>query len=130
MRDLPVPEDAGPGTRIEMVTGINGRGDVLAEQDYEVPETEQHLQGSYPVLWPGDESPARTLAPSGSGTLEPSHVQDIDESGRIVGYDWRGPWHEYRPFVRTPPHTGPGSSPGVRARTRTAPSRRSARRRT
>ncbi|MCX5072102.1 hypothetical protein OHA84_30760 [Streptomyces sp. NBC_00513] len=115
VRDLPVPADAGPGTRIEMVTGINGRGDVLgmSEQDYEVPETGEHLRGSHPVLWPGDGSPARTLAPSGGGTPESSHVQDIDESGRIVGYDWRGPWHEYKPFVWTPPHTGPGSSPGV-----------------
>ncbi|MGW7194427.1 hypothetical protein, partial [Streptomyces sp. NPDC054838] len=115
VRELPVPADAGPGTRIKMVTGINRAGDVLgqAEQDYEVPETGEHLQGTYPVLWPADGTAARLPAPTGTGTLEESYVQDLDESTRIVGYDWSGPWHEYTPWVWTPPHTGPGSSPGT-----------------
>ncbi|WP_158717848.1 hypothetical protein [Streptomyces sp. NRRL F-2664] len=110
VRELPVPPDAGPATRITMVTGINNRGDILgmATQDYEVPETGAHLEGTYPVLWPGDGSPARLLAPS----MNDSYVQDLDESGRIVGYDWAGPWHEYRTWVWEPPLTGSGTSPG------------------
>ncbi|WP_327266248.1 hypothetical protein OG444_37010 [Streptomyces sp. NBC_01232] len=110
VRELPVPADAGPGTRITMVTGINNQGDILgmATQDYEVPETGQHLEGTHPVLWPGDGSAARLLAP----TANESYVQDIDESRRIVGYDWAGPWHEYAPLVWEPPLTGPATAPG------------------
>lgn len=110
VRELPVPADAGPGTRITMVTGINNHGDILgmATQDYEVPETGAHLEGTHPVLWPGDGSAARLLAP----TMNESYVQDLDESGRIVGYDWSGPWHEYRTWVWEPPIGGPGTSPG------------------
>ncbi|UUY51437.1 hypothetical protein NRK68_31905 [Streptomyces yangpuensis] len=110
VRDLPVPADAGPGTRITMVTGINNRGDIIgmATQDHEVPETGEHLENTYPVLWPGDGTAARLLAPSGND----SYVQDLDESGRIVGYDWAGPWHEYRTWVWEPPLTGPGTTPG------------------
>ncbi|MFF1409156.1 hypothetical protein ACFVX6_05040 [Streptomyces sp. NPDC058289] len=115
VRELPLPADSGPGTRIKMITAINTTGDVLglAEQDYEVPETGQHKWWNYPLIWPADGSPARALAPSGGGGFEDSYVQDMDESGRVVGYDWLGPWHEYKPFVWTPPHTGPASSPGV-----------------
>ncbi|MFJ7586534.1 hypothetical protein ACIQZO_03865 [Streptomyces sp. NPDC097617] len=111
VRELPLPADAGPGTRITMVTGINNQGDILAmaTQDYEVPETGQHLQGTHPVLWPGDGSTARLLAPAAND----SYVQDIDESRRIVGYDWAGPWHEYAPLVWEPPLTGTPTSPGV-----------------
>ncbi|MFJ7775771.1 hypothetical protein [Streptomyces yangpuensis] len=110
VRELAVPADAGPGTRITMVTGINNRGDILgmATQDYEVPETGAHLEGTHPVLWPGDGSAARLLAPS----MNDSYVQDLDESGRIVGYDWSGPWYEYRTWVWEPPLDGPGTSPG------------------
>lgn len=110
VRDLPVPADAGPGTRITTVTGINNQGDILgmATQDYEVPETGAHLEGTHPVLWPGDGSAARLLAPA----VNDSYVQDLDESRRIVGYDWAGPWHEYQPLVWEPPLTGPATSPG------------------
>ncbi|WP_053702699.1 hypothetical protein [Streptomyces sp. WM6368] len=110
VRELPVPADAGPGTLITMVTGINNHGDILgmATQDYEVPETGAHLQGTHPVLWPGDGGAARLLAP----TMNDSYVQDLDESGRIVGYDWSGPWHEYRTWVWEPPVGGSGASPG------------------
>lgn len=110
VRELPVPAEAGPGTRITMVTGINNRGDILgmATQDYEVPETGAHLEGTHPVLWPGDGSAARLLAPS----VNDSYVQDLDESGRIVGYDWAGPWHEYQTWVWEPPLTGPGTTAG------------------
>ncbi|WP_330261251.1 hypothetical protein [Streptomyces sp. NBC_00539] len=115
VRELPLPADAGPGTRIKMVTGINRAGDILgqAEQDHEVPETGEHLHGTYPVLWPADGTAARLLAPTGTGAYEESYVQDLDESTRIVGYDWQGPWHEYTPWVWTPPHTAPGATPGV-----------------
>ncbi|MGW6982705.1 hypothetical protein ACWGE1_25250 [Streptomyces sp. NPDC054932] len=111
VRELPLPAEAGPGSRIEMVTGINNRGDIIgmAAQDYEVPETGQHLEGTHPVLWPGDGSAARLLAP----TANDSYVQDIDESGRVVGYDWSGPWYEYAPRVWEPPLTGNPVSPTV-----------------
>lgn len=115
VRELPLPADSGPGTSIKTVTAINSRGDVLglAEQDYEVPETGEHKWWNYPLIWPADGSPAQALVPSGGGGFNDNYVQDMDESGRVVGYDWLGPWHEYKPLVWTPPHTGPASSPGV-----------------
>ncbi|MFF2193835.1 hypothetical protein [Streptomyces sp. NPDC058157] len=111
VRDLPAPATALPGTRIELVTGINTKGDVLgmAREDYEVPETGEHREGTYPVLWPADGGPAEALAPTGND----SHVQDLDESGRIVGYDWLGMAYRFTPAVWTPPRTGPASFPGT-----------------
>ncbi|WP_052680540.1 hypothetical protein [Streptomyces sp. NRRL F-4428] len=110
VRELPVPADAGPGTRISMVTGVNNRGDVLGvvTQDHEIPETGEHLEGSYPVLWPGDGTAPRALERS----TNDSYVQDLDESGRVVGYDWAGPWHEYQTWVWEPSLAGLGTSPG------------------
>ncbi|MEU3726527.1 hypothetical protein [Streptomyces sp. NPDC031705] len=111
VRDLAPPADAAPGTRIELVTGINNKGDVLgmAREDYEVPETGQHLEGTYPVLWPADGGPAKALA----RTANDAYVQDLDESGRIVGYDWNGMGYQYTPLTWTPPHPGPVGVPGV-----------------
>ncbi|WKV70331.1 hypothetical protein AW27_001645 [Streptomyces sp. PCS3-D2] len=110
VRELSLPADAGPGMQTTMVTGINNHGDVLgmATQDYEVPETGEHVERTYPVLWPGDGTAARLLDP----TMNESYVQDLDESGRVVGYDWAGPWHEYRTWVWEPPLGSPGSTPG------------------
>ncbi|MET9605871.1 hypothetical protein ABZZ17_12500 [Streptomyces sp. NPDC006512] len=111
VRELPLPADAGPGTSLELVTAVNNKGDVLgvAKQDHEVPETGQHIERTYPVIWPGDGGPARSLAPS----TQDSYVQDLDESGRVVGYDWYGPGYQFTPWTWTPPYTGSGSSPGV-----------------
>ncbi|RST07704.1 hypothetical protein EF910_04405 [Streptomyces sp. WAC07149] len=111
VRDLAVPADAAPGTRIELVSGINNKGDVIgmAREDYEVPETGQRLEGSYPVLWPADGGPAKAL----SRTSNDSWVQDIDESGRVVGYDWYGMGYQFRPVAWTPPYAGPVDAPGA-----------------
>ncbi|MEU3312339.1 hypothetical protein ACFYZT_31775 [Streptomyces sp. NPDC001591] len=111
VRDLPLPADAAPGTRVDLVTGINDKGDVLgmAREDYEDPETGARLEGTYPVLWPAGGGPAQALA----RTANESHVQDLDESGRIVGYDWNGMGYRYLPATWTPPYTGPAGSPGV-----------------
>ncbi|MFH7598094.1 hypothetical protein WDV06_23780 [Streptomyces racemochromogenes] len=111
VRDLPVPAGAAPGTRIDTVTGINNRGDVLgmAREDYEVPETGGHLEGTFPVLWPADGGPAQALG----RTSNESRVQDLDESGRVVGYDWNGMGYRYLPVTWAPPHPGSASYPGV-----------------
>ncbi|MFE9629958.1 hypothetical protein [Streptomyces sp. NPDC006463] len=111
VRELPLPAEAGPGTSVELVTAVNNKGDILglAKQDYEDPATGGHLSGSHPVIWPGDGGPARYLAPSG----QESYVQDLDESGHVVGYDWYGPGYQYKPWTWTPPYTAAGTSPGV-----------------
>ncbi|MFF5704995.1 hypothetical protein ACFY7H_21180 [Streptomyces sp. NPDC012794] len=111
VRDLALPADALPGTSVELVTGINNGGDVLgmARENYEDPNTGAHREGSYPVLWPADGGPARALA----ATANDSYAQDLDESGRVVGYDWYGMGYQYKPMTWTPPHTGPAASPGV-----------------
>ncbi|WP_405977359.1 hypothetical protein [Streptomyces sp. NBC_00158] len=111
VRDLPVPAGSSPGTYVELVTGINNKGDVLgiARENYEVPETGQRLEGSYPVLWPADGGPAKALP----RTSNDSWVQDIDESGRVVGYDWYGMGYQFRPVTWTPPYSGPIGAPGA-----------------
>ncbi|MEU9105630.1 hypothetical protein AB0D54_14855 [Streptomyces xanthophaeus] len=111
VRELHLPTTAGPGTRIELVTAVNNTGDILgmARQDYENPETGAHVEDTYPLIWPADGGPATVL----SGTVQDSYVQDLDEGGRVVGYDWYGFGYQFTPWTWAPPYTEPGTSPGV-----------------
>lgn len=115
LRDLTVPQEEGPGSFIEHVGGINARGDVVAtvDQDYEREDGTRTVR-SFPVLWPGDGSPAKILAAVPySGGLRYSWVEGIASDGRVVGSDWYGPGYDWKPWVWNPPHTEPGSSPGL-----------------
>lgn len=111
VRELAVPAGSVPNTRVDIVTAVNNRGDILgmAREDYEVPETGEHMEGTFPVLWPADGGPAKAL----SRTSNESYVQDLDESGRAVGYDWNGMGYRYLPVTWTPPYAGSASYPGV-----------------
>ncbi|MFE2148939.1 hypothetical protein ACFXAO_02745 [Streptomyces lavendulae] len=114
VRELAPPPNSDPHTRVDLVTGINNRGDILgtAKVDYTDDGDNQHWDVT-PVLWPADGGPAVALAPSGGGTYQESFVQGLDESGRVVGYDWYGPGYAYKPWTWTPPYTAPGTSPGL-----------------
>ncbi|GAA0287305.1 hypothetical protein GCM10010302_27100 [Streptomyces polychromogenes] len=111
VRELAVPAGSVPNTRVDTVTAVNNRGDILgmAREDYEVPETGEHMEGTFPVLWPAGGGPAKAL----SRTSNDSYVQDLDESGRAVGYDWNGMGYRYLPVTWTPPYAGSTSYPGV-----------------
>ncbi|MFJ5546558.1 hypothetical protein [Streptomyces sp. NPDC093225] len=114
VRRLALPPGSRPEAHVTYVTAINNRGDVLgtAEENYEVPETGQQVDRWYPVVWPADGGPAKTLGPVGD-SLNMQYVQDIDESGRVVGHWFHGPWYEYRPMVWDAPYEEPGGSPGL-----------------
>ncbi|MGW1766806.1 hypothetical protein ACWCQL_22385 [Streptomyces sp. NPDC002073] len=112
-RRLALPADTGPDTRLVTTVALNKRGDIVgvAEQDHEVPETGQRIWRTYPVLWPAGGKPAKALPDSAGGHYWTQEVQDIDNSGRVVGYDWHGPWHEYRPSYQAD-QSKPGIDPG------------------
>ncbi|MER7759212.1 hypothetical protein [Streptomyces sp. NPDC097619] len=112
-RRLALPADSGPGTRLITVVSINNRGDIVgvAEQDHEVPETGEHILRSYPVLWPAGGGPAREL-PSWARGWTTMETQDLDESGRVVGYAWNGPAYRYYSSYQATPDT-PGIDPGT-----------------
>ncbi|MEU6883048.1 hypothetical protein [Streptomyces sp. NPDC046712] len=117
VRTLPLPPDAGPGTVVTRVTGINARGDVIgaAEQSYDGPDG--WTWSSFPVLWPGDGGPARALPVARAEYLVHNMAEGIDDAGRVVGYvsvsDRYDP--EREPQTWTPPYQDHGSSPGVLA---------------
>lgn len=115
VRELAPPADTPPHTGVDLVTGINNKGDIVgtAKLAYTDPETDQYRWESYPVVWPADGGPAKSLVQSGTGMYQESYVQDIDESGRVVGYDWYGPGYAFKPWTWTPPYTAPGTSPGT-----------------
>ncbi|MER5808359.1 hypothetical protein ABT143_09230 [Streptomyces sp. NPDC002033] len=117
VRELAPPADAPPHSFVDLVTGINNKGDIAgtAKVNYYDSDHDQQLWESIPVVWPADGGPAKSLAPSGGGIYQESRVQDIDESGRVVGYDWYGPGYAYKPWTWTAPYTAPGTSPGTPA---------------
>ncbi|WP_137991390.1 hypothetical protein [Streptomyces vilmorinianum] len=116
-RTLPLPPDAGPGTSVKRITGINTRGDVIgaAEQSYDGPDG--FTWSSFPVLWPADGGPARALPVARAEWLVHNLAEGIDDAGRVTGYvsvtDRFDPDH--KPWVWAPPYEDHGSSPGVLA---------------
>ncbi|MFG2616601.1 hypothetical protein ACGFXC_03190 [Streptomyces sp. NPDC048507] len=115
VRELAPPADAPPHALVDLVTGINNKGDIVgtAKVDHYDSDHDQQLWESIPVLWPADGGPAKSLAPSGGGTYQESRVTDVDEGGRVVGYDWYGPGYAYKPWTWAAPYTAPGTSPGT-----------------
>ncbi|MFB7371864.1 hypothetical protein ACFC0D_18665 [Streptomyces sp. NPDC056222] len=116
-RTLALPPDAGPGTVVTRITGVNARGDVIgaAEQSYDGPDG--FTWSSFPVLWPGDGGPARALPVARAEYLVHNMAEGIDDAGRVVGYvsvsDRFDP--ESEPWSWAPPFQDHGSSPGLLA---------------
>lgn len=130
-RILALPPDAGPGTVVTRITGVNARGDVIgaAEQSYDGPDG--FTWSSFPVLWPGDGGPARALPVARAEYLVHNMAEGIDDAGQVVGYvsvsDRFDP--EGEPWSWTPPTRITARPPASLPGSRRASSVRSARRR-
>ncbi|WP_327302689.1 hypothetical protein OG730_03190 [Streptomyces sp. NBC_01298] len=119
VRELPVPEDAHPSTRIVAVDGINKRGDVLgtAHTEYEDLENDRIISKTFPVVWPaGGAYPPYSL-PVWNETdwTTGTQASGIDDKGRVVGFEAES-YREFRrrtPAVWKKPYDAPPAAPGL-----------------
>ncbi|MCH0540177.1 hypothetical protein I3F58_11465 [Streptomyces sp. MUM 203J] len=115
VRELPLPADAGSGTSVRGIAGINARGDVLGHAVRTEDADEGFVYGENPVVWPGDGGPAKSLPVAVSEWLAHNTPTGIDSEGRVVGTfsatdrfnPVEKPWHWAVPYEDT------GSSPGL-----------------
>ncbi|MGW7116898.1 hypothetical protein, partial [Streptomyces xanthophaeus] len=109
VRELPLPAGAQPGTRIDKVSGINERGDIVGSA-YRWQEQDgwpNILYRSHPVVWPADGGPAYALpGVDENNPARESHPVGIDDRGLVasaevsswhgsldaVGYVWQAPY--------------------------------------
>ncbi|MBT2470409.1 hypothetical protein J7E97_21670 [Streptomyces sp. ISL-66] len=118
VRELPVPADAHPSTKIVSVDGINKRGDVLgtAHTEYDDWENDQIVSKTFPVVWPaGGGYPPYSL-PVWTETYWTTGTQatGIDDKGRVVGFEQEN-YRDLRrrtPAVWKKPYDAPPTSPG------------------
>ncbi|MCX4539737.1 hypothetical protein [Streptomyces sp. NBC_01565] len=91
VRELPVPADAIPGSKVVSLNGINKRGDIVgtvtgsyfdADNDIEVTKT-------FPVVWPagGGYPPYSLKVWNGYHRAYSTVGRDIDDRGRVVGLE-------------------------------------------
>ncbi|MFJ4775811.1 hypothetical protein [Streptomyces sp. NPDC088762] len=91
VRELPVPADAIPGSKVVALNGINKRGDIVgtvsgsyfdADNDIEVTKT-------FPVVWPagGGYPPYSLEVWNGYHRSFATIGRDIDDRGRVVGLE-------------------------------------------
>lgn len=91
VRELPVPADAIPGSKIVSLTGINKRGDIVgtvtgsyfdADNDIQVTKT-------FPAVWPagGGYPPYSLQVWNGYHYSFTTIGRDIDDRGRVVGLE-------------------------------------------
>ncbi|MFI5859905.1 hypothetical protein [Streptomyces sp. NPDC051546] len=118
VRELPVPEDAHPGTRIVTVDGINKRGDVLgtAHTEYEDPENDRIVSKTFPVVWPagGGYPPYSLPVWNETDWTTGTEASGIDDKGRVVGYEAEN-YRELRrrtPAVWKKPYDAAPAAPG------------------
>ncbi|MEU9859754.1 hypothetical protein AB0D99_02695 [Streptomyces sp. NPDC047971] len=116
-RVLALPPDAGPGTVVTRITGVNARGDVIGAAERSDDGPDGFTWSSFPILWPADGGPARALPVERAEYLVHNTAEGIDDAGRVVGSvsvsDRFDPTSE--PWSWTPPYQDHGSSPGVLA---------------
>ncbi|MBT2448742.1 hypothetical protein J7F03_16915 [Streptomyces sp. ISL-43] len=119
VRELPVPADAHPSTKIVSVDGINKRGDVLgtAHTEYTDWENDQLVSTTFPVVWPaGGGYPPYSL-PVWTETYWTTGTQasGIDDRGRVIGFEEEN-YRELRrrtPAVWKKPYDAPPARPGL-----------------
>ncbi|MFE2164282.1 hypothetical protein ACFXB3_04330 [Streptomyces sp. NPDC059447] len=91
VRELPVPEDAIPGTRIISLTGINKRGDIVgtASGSYFDADNDIEVTKTFPVVWPagGGYPPYSLQVWNGYHRSFATIGRDIDDRGRVVGLE-------------------------------------------
>lgn len=91
VRELPVPADAIPGTKVTSLTGINKRGDILgtASGSYFDAENDIEVTKTFPVVWPagGGYPPYSLEVWNGYHRSFVTMGRDIDDRGRVVGLE-------------------------------------------
>ncbi|MFF3209369.1 hypothetical protein ACFYYB_01790 [Streptomyces sp. NPDC002886] len=91
VRELPVPADAHPDTRIVSLDGINKRGDVLgtAQTRYDDLENDRIVDFTFPVVWPagGGYPPYSLPVWTESDWTVGTQATGIDDKGRVVGFE-------------------------------------------
>ncbi|MFD5142199.1 hypothetical protein [Streptomyces sp. NPDC058401] len=118
VRELPVPEDAHPSTRIVAVDGINKRGDVLgtAHTEYEDLEDDRIVSKTFPVVWPagGGYPPYSLPVWNETDWTTGTEASGIDDKGRVVGYEAENHRELRRrtPAVWKKPYDAPPTTPG------------------
>ncbi|MEJ8640691.1 hypothetical protein WKI68_03005 [Streptomyces sp. MS1.HAVA.3] len=108
VRELPVPADAIPGTRIVSLTGINKRGDIVgtATGSYFDAENDIEVTKTFPVVWPagGGYPPYSLQVWNGYHSSFSTIGRDIDDRGTVVGlehYHYRNDPTRTRPSGRS-----------------------------
>ncbi|MGW7454742.1 hypothetical protein [Streptomyces sp. NPDC054787] len=103
VRELPVPADAIPGTRIISLTGVNKRGDIVgtATGSYFDAENDIEVTKTFPVVWPagGGYPPYSLQVWNGYHSSFSTVGRDIDDRGRVVGLEH---YHYRNDPTRTP----------------------------
>ncbi|MFD3542689.1 hypothetical protein ACFWUQ_24810 [Streptomyces sp. NPDC058662] len=90
LRELPLPQDAHPGTVISSVGAVNKRGDIVgtARTEYWDEPNDLMVAKTFPVVWPAGGYPTYSLPVwTGDDPTVGSHATDIDDKGRVVGYE-------------------------------------------
>ncbi|MGW9374580.1 hypothetical protein ACWGVR_31755 [Streptomyces xanthophaeus] len=91
VRELPVPADAIPGTKVILLSGINRRGDVVgtASGSYYDADNDTTVTKTFPVVWPagGGYPPYSLQVWNGYHYSYSTIGRDIDERGRVVGVE-------------------------------------------
>ncbi|MFD3696538.1 hypothetical protein ACFWUZ_10285 [Streptomyces sp. NPDC058646] len=109
VRELPLPAGAQDETRIDKISGINKRGDIVGSA-YRWKEQDgwpNILYRSYPVVWPAGGGPAYALpGVDENNPARETHPAGIDDRGIVasaevsswhgtldaVGYVWQSPY--------------------------------------
>lgn len=91
VRELPVPADAIPGTKVVSLSGINKRGDIVgtASGSYFDAENDIEVTKTFPVVWPagGGYPPYSLQVWNGYHSSFSTIGRDIDDRGRVVGLE-------------------------------------------
>ncbi|MGW6409191.1 hypothetical protein ACWF95_18720 [Streptomyces vinaceus] len=116
VRELPVPADARPGTRIVSVNGINARGDIVGTAQTSYEEDDQLRGKTFPVVWPagGGYPPYSLQVWTEDDRTVWTTAAGIDDRGRVVGHEDRSyrDWQERKPAVWKKPYDALPNDPG------------------
>ncbi|MFJ5633629.1 hypothetical protein ACIQF5_13335 [Streptomyces goshikiensis] len=116
VRELPVPADAHPSTKITSVDGINKRGDIVGTALTYYWEDDVVTSKSFPVVWPagGGYPPYSLRVWTDSDYTVGTRATGIDDLGRVVGHEDRSyrDWQERKPAVWKKPYDALPADPG------------------
>ncbi|WP_328764609.1 MULTISPECIES: hypothetical protein [unclassified Streptomyces] len=116
VRELPVPADAHPSTKITSVDGINKRGDIVGTALTYYWEDDVVTSKQFPVVWPagGGYPPYSLRVWTEDDYTVGTHATGIDDRGQVVGHEDRSyrDWQERKPAVWKKPYDALPNDPG------------------